>query len=90
MLTSVAVSLRALLNEAASAADWQREVVHRCAWCKRIAGPDGEYQEAVVLPITTVTTDGICPSCASTALARIHSRPRRPSLVHAQSLPAAA
>jgi hypothetical protein len=68
-------ALRLMLRQAARSDDWQRAVVHRCAWCKRVAAPDGTYDDRPrLVPATSVVTDGICPTCGAEALAQIRRR----------------
>jgi hypothetical protein len=68
------VSLEALLAAAARSAHWEGLVVHRCAWCKRVADHDGIYREVGGIGNTRVATDGMCPACGREALARISTR----------------
>ncbi len=71
-------SLESVLEHAARAQDWQREVVHRCAWCQRIATSSGAYGTPTrpVSP-TTPVTDGMCGSCATKALTKLRHRQTR-------------
>jgi galactose-1-phosphate uridylyltransferase len=69
------LALDSMLKLAASADEWTR-VVHRCAWCKRVADERGEYSRIVVLGEATVVTDGICPRCGKRALAELAERRR--------------
>jgi hypothetical protein len=71
--------LDALLTEAARSPDWDRRMVHRCAWCTRVADANNVYRLAQNLHAVTATTDGMCPDCAATALARLTARTRRQS-----------
>jgi len=64
------------LKRAADEVDWSR-VVHRCAWCKRIADAHGRYVSSRALAEDTVVTDGMCPPCGRGALAQLAKR--RPS-----------
>jgi hypothetical protein len=68
------LSLETLLEHAARSENWDRAVVHRCAWCKRIEMPNGAYAPALPLSTTTVVTDGMCTSCAAKALGRVSVR----------------
>jgi DNA-directed RNA polymerase subunit RPC12/RpoP len=69
------LTLEPELKRAASEADWTR-VVHRCAWCKRIADGRGEYVSSRELEDDTVVTDGMCPPCGTRALALVAARRR--------------
>ncbi|HEY1291609.1 MAG TPA: hypothetical protein VGJ60_00835 [Chloroflexota bacterium] len=66
-------TLESELKRAAAETDWRR-VVHRCAWCMRIADARGRYVSARELADNTVVTDGMCPSCGRRALARLAER----------------
>ena len=61
------------LKRAADAVDWSH-VVHRCAWCKRVANAQGEYVSSHELAPDTVVTDGMCPACGRLAMARVTAR----------------
>ena len=61
------------LKRAAHEVEWHR-VVHRCAWCNRVANAQGEYVSAQELAPDTVVTDGMCPPCGRLAMARISAR----------------
>jgi hypothetical protein len=61
--------LTARLREAASSADWTRDVAHECAWC---ADPATH-----ATPLTLrVISHGMCAACATRALATIAARRR--------------
>jgi len=79
----VVVSLEARLRNAARSPDWQSDVWHRCAWCGRVADRNGTYVEHRDLSPTRVTTDGMCPACATQALARVEMRAPRAQLLQA-------
>ena len=66
-------TLESELKRAAAETDWSR-VVHRCAWCKRIADARGRYVSSRDLAQNTVVTDGMCPRCGKHALARLAER----------------
>jgi hypothetical protein len=68
----LALDLDALLKSAAEA-DWT-QVVHRCAWCGRIADRHGRYHMATVLDASVVCTDGMCPACGARGLAAVRRR----------------
>ena len=61
------------LKRAADALDWSY-VVHRCAWCKRVANAQGEYVASQELAPDVVVTDGMCPPCGGLAMARVAAR----------------
>jgi hypothetical protein len=61
------------LKRAAAAVDWS-DVVHRCAWCKRVANAQGDYVSTLQFAPETVVTDGMCPACGRLAMARIAAR----------------
>jgi hypothetical protein len=82
MLREAMNSLEARLRQAATADNWQEAVVHRCAWCKRIASLDGTYQTARSSNVTRIMTDGMCPACAAAGRATIALR-SRPTLLAA-------
>jgi hypothetical protein len=67
-------SLEDLLRTAAQSTDWQREVVHRCAWCQHIMSADRTPQRVVALAAGTVVTDGMCNACGTRALAELQRR----------------
>jgi len=67
------LTLDSELKRAAEQADWSR-VVHRCAWCKRVADAQGEYVLPRELDADTVVTDGMCPACGTRALALLARR----------------
>jgi DNA-directed RNA polymerase subunit RPC12/RpoP len=67
------LTLESELKRAAAEADWSR-VVHRCAWCKRIADAHGHYVLALEPEESTVITDGMCPPCGTRALAKLTAR----------------
>ena len=67
------LTLESELKRAADEADWSR-VVHRCAWCKRVADAQGHYVLAVELDESTVITDGMCPACGVRAMAKLTAR----------------
>jgi hypothetical protein len=67
------LTLESELKRAALESDWSR-VVHRCAWCKRVADAHGHYVAAVELDESTVVTDGMCPPCGVRALAKLSAR----------------
>ena len=71
------LSLDAMLKSVADAREWS-DVVHRCAWCGRIATARGEW---VLRPIDAaqLTTDGMCPTCGARALREIVARHLRDS-----------
>jgi predicted RNA-binding Zn-ribbon protein involved in translation (DUF1610 family) len=66
-------SLNAKLKCAADADAWTH-VVHRCAWCRRIANERGEYAAMGVLDPQTVFTDGLCPPCGRRVLDEVAER----------------
>jgi hypothetical protein len=74
------MTLATLLAAAARSSDWQRLVVHRCAWCSRVADCQSIYRVMPDAPRSTVTTDGMCPACAARALAQLAARKRTRSL----------
>jgi DNA-directed RNA polymerase subunit RPC12/RpoP len=67
------LTLESELKRAAAEVDWSR-VVHRCAWCKRVADAQGYYVASVGLDEATVMTDGMCPACGVRALAKLTAR----------------
>jgi hypothetical protein len=67
------LTLEAELKRAAAAVDWSH-VVHRCAWCRRVADPQGHYVTSDNLDESTVITDGMCPTCGTRALAVLATR----------------
>ena len=68
-------SLETLLKTAARTTDWQHDVLHRCAWCGRVADANGDYREAPTHSrLEFATTDGMCPTCAAEAEARLAAR----------------
>jgi hypothetical protein len=67
------LTLESELKRAAAEKDWTR-VVHRCAWCRRIADAHGQYVSSRDLAEDTVVTDGMCPRCGKRALARVAKR----------------
>ena len=66
-------TLESELRRAATQVDWSR-VVHRCAWCKRVANGQGEYVSPRELHDDAVVTDGMCPACAIREMALLHAR----------------
>jgi hypothetical protein len=66
-------TLESELKRAAAEVDWSH-VVHRCAWCKRVADAQGTYVSARDLAPDMVVTDGMCPACGARAMARIAAR----------------
>jgi hypothetical protein len=66
-------TLESELKRAAAEGDWS-QVVHRCAWCNRIADAHGMYVLSQQLAPDAVVTDGMCPSCGQRALARVAAR----------------
>ncbi len=66
-------SLEARLQQAAVADNW-RNIVHRCAWCERAFDERGAYLTVIALDSMMVATDGMCPACATSALAQIARR----------------
>jgi hypothetical protein len=75
----VSASLEGLLHAAATSADWNRDILHRCAWCQRIIDADGNPLSGTVeLRPDTVVTDGMCKLCGAQALVSI-SRRRAPA-----------
>jgi hypothetical protein len=77
------MTLEMLLATAARSSDWERMVVHRCAWCSRVADSERIYRVVTDAPRSTVTTDGMCPACAATALAQLAARREARSLARA-------
>jgi hypothetical protein len=75
--------LDTLLAAAARSSDWERLVVHRCAWCSRVADSESIYRVMPNASRSTATTDGMCPACAATALAQLAARKKARSLVRA-------
>jgi hypothetical protein len=69
--------LDSLLEQAARADNW-RAIVHRCAWCKHVFDEHGAYGNVVAFNPDAVATDGMCPSCAATALTKIQARKQAP------------
>jgi hypothetical protein len=67
--------LDAFLRVAASESAWTR-VVHRCAWCGRVANGRGQWTRRAI-PAGEVTTDGMCPACGAQALAQVTARRQR-------------
>jgi hypothetical protein len=65
--------LETLLTNAATATNWSN-VVHRCAWCGRVARPDGSYSVPTQIGPATVASDGMCSSCGARALSEIAAR----------------
>jgi hypothetical protein len=61
------------LLKSAAAADWTH-VVHRCAWCGRVADRHGRYRMVAVVDASAVCTDGMCPTCGARGLAAIRQR----------------
>jgi len=79
-------SLELLLEQAARAADWHREVLRRCAWCARVADASGTYHPARGNNRSAnVTTDGMCSSCGEQALARLALRAARRAGIRRQN-----
>jgi hypothetical protein len=70
------LTLESELRRAAAEVDW-RHVVHRCAWCQRVADARGQYVAAVDLDESVVITDGMCPACGVRALAKLKSDLRK-------------
>jgi hypothetical protein len=68
-------SLDELLRFAADEPDWTR-VVHRCAWCGRVATGGGRWVMRP-LDLSAVTTDGMCPPCGRRNLAQVSRRQLR-------------
>jgi hypothetical protein len=66
-------ALETLLANAATASRWS-SVVHRCAWCGRVARPDGSYAPPRRIGPATVVSDGMCSSCGARALREIAAR----------------
>ncbi|MBV9577853.1 MAG: hypothetical protein JO057_04605 [Chloroflexi bacterium] len=70
------LTLETELKRAAAQVDWNH-IVHRCAWCKRVADAQGEYvspRKLVALDDDVVATDGMCPACGARALAVLDAR----------------
>ena len=67
------LTLETELKRAAAEVDWSR-VIHRCAWCRRIADAGGEYVSAQELDEDTAVTDGMCPACGTHQMALLASR----------------
>ena len=66
--------LEAMLKLATLADNW-RQVIHRCAWCKRMFDErSGACTTFVAFGASTVTTDGMCAACGRRALAQIAGR----------------
>jgi hypothetical protein len=68
-------TLESELRRAAMQVDWTY-VVHRCAWCKRVANGQGEYVSTRDLDPDVVVTDGMCPACAKREMALLDARRR--------------
>jgi hypothetical protein len=66
-------TLESELRRAATQVDWSR-VVHRCAWCKRVANSQGEFVSTRDLDPEAVVTDGMCPACARREMALLRAR----------------
>jgi hypothetical protein len=66
--------LTTLLAIAARSPDWDHQVLHRCAWCTRVADADNTYRLVSSLPRDTAITDGMCPDCGPLMLARLADR----------------
>ena len=77
------MTLDTLLAAAARSSDWERLVVHRCAWCSRVADSDRIYRVEPGAPRSAATTDGMCPACAATALAQLAARKKARSVARA-------
>jgi hypothetical protein len=67
------LTLETELKRAAAERDWSR-VVHRCAWCGRIADAQGDYVASPELHEDTPVTDGMCPACGTRQLALLAGR----------------
>ena len=52
-----------MLGAAARTRDWDHNMLHRCAWCSRVADADKVYRQVQTMPRASVATDGICPDC---------------------------
>jgi hypothetical protein len=68
--------LQAMLERVTAADNWSN-VIHRCAWCKRVFDESGAYGSMLALSTTSVTTDGMCPPCGKRALAQVALRQGR-------------
>jgi hypothetical protein len=79
----VTSSLEVLLRRAAHTADWERQVVHRCAWCQRIMGANGTFERPSEVTAGFVTTDGMCDECGYRALAHLERRNGRRAILRA-------
>lgn len=80
---SVDDSLAVMLEDAARTGDWQRGVVHRCAWCKRIRSTNGRRWLQRSVRQRVVVTDVMCEACGRRALAQLQLRRARPRLARA-------
>lgn len=65
--------LEEMLRQASAAESWS-QVIHRCAWCKRVFDADGVYSSVVLPNSRAVATDGMCPPCGIRARAQIQAR----------------
>jgi hypothetical protein len=65
--------LERMLSLAAMGDNW-RQVIHRCAWCRRIYDENGAYTNLVAFDATRVATDGMCSACGAHALAEVAAR----------------
>ena len=72
----VVADLEARLRRASAADNWS-QVIHRCAWCKRVFDADGTRTVIVPIDDTIVATDGMCPPCGARALAQVAARHNR-------------
>lgn len=68
--------LESLLSQAATAEGWA-QVLHRCAWCRRMFDEHGVREVAILFDRTTVVTDGMCPPCGKHGLAQLARRTPR-------------
>jgi hypothetical protein len=65
--------LEVMLQRATAADNWS-QVIHRCAWCRRVFDENGAYGNVVALHTGSVATDGMCPACGARALRQIAAR----------------
>jgi hypothetical protein len=68
---SPATTLHSMLAAAARSTNWEREVIHRCAWCSRVADADNVYRAVGDSRPIGAVTDGICPDCWADAMQRL-------------------
>jgi hypothetical protein len=68
--------LDAMLRRSTAVDNWS-QVIHRCAWCRRVSDENGAYGNIVAIDTARVATDGMCPACGARALRQIAARRAR-------------